>query len=79
METLPIPRLYRLTNDYVFPTINTRWGGDDGRIIKVTKVVTIKKPAIIYYKSITPNDKNNVVELSVSLHKFHSLFSSVED
>ena len=76
---LPIPTLLRATNNYFIPSNNSRWIDDNGNIVKVTNVYERKKPIIICYKNIEMKDKKyEEDEISVSLHKFHSLFYSFE-
>jgi hypothetical protein len=78
MEHLPIPHLYRVTNNHFIPSINTVWVSDSGDTVKVTKVLSKRRPVIICYKNLEPEDNFGSEELSVSLHKFHSLFSSFD-
>lgn len=79
MEQLPIPNLYRLTNNQFVPNINTLWISDNGNIVKVSNVFSPKRPVIICYKHVEPKDKYGDNEFSVSLHKFHSMFYSFEN
>lgn len=72
MEYLPIPDLYRVTNNPLIPSINTIWVSDNGNIVKVVKIFSKKTSVIICYRSIDGE------EVSISLHKFYSLFSSLE-
>jgi len=78
MEHLPIPNLCRVTNNHFIPPINTVWVSDSGYSVQVTKVLSKKKPIIIYYKTLESESKIGNEELSASVHKFHSLFSCDE-
>ena len=45
---------------------------------RVTKIQSRKRPTIVFFKNVDLNDKFSDVEFSVSLHKFHSMFSQFE-
>lgn len=78
MEHLPIPHLYRVTNNEFLPNINSVWINESGTVIRVTKIQSRKRPTIVFFKNVDLNDKFTDVEFSVSLHKFHSMFSQFE-
>ena len=79
MEHLPIPNLYRLTNNQFVPKINTLWIGDNGNVVRISNIFSPKKPVIICYKHIESTYKDGDIEFSISLHKFHSMFYSFEN
>ena len=78
MENLPIPRLHRVTNNHFIPPINSIWISEKGNVVSVINTVYKKRPAIVSFKIVASTDKPTGVELSVSLHRFHSMFSSIE-
>ena len=73
MEHLPIPLLYRVTNNHLCPDINSTWINDNGDIVKIVEVLSKKNPIIVSYKNME-NKKINNEKLSLSLHKFYSIF-----
>lgn len=76
---LPIPTLYRLTNNHFIPSVDTLWVSDCGNnIIKVTKVLSKENLIVIFYKTMNAKSIFHNIELSVSTHKFHSMFSSFD-
>tara|TARA_Y100000389_G_scaffold182407_1_gene198986 strand:- start:643 stop:897 length:255 start_codon:yes stop_codon:yes gene_type:complete len=79
-QNIPIPTLYRTTNNNIIPKTESIWVSDMGKnIVVVTKKISKKTPVIICYRTIEIKDKTLGPELSVSLQKFHSLFSSFEN
>ena len=79
-QHLPIPTLYRTTNNNNIPKTDSIWVSDIGKnIVVVTKKFSKKTPVIICYRTIEIKDKTLGPELSVSLQKFHSLFSKEEN
>jgi len=68
-----------LTNNQFVPNINTLWIGDNGNVVRVSNIFLPKNPVIICYKHIEPKYKDGDIELSISLHKFHSMFYSFEN
>ena len=78
MDHIPVPSLYRTTNNNLLPIINSKWINNNGNIIRVTNIcVTAGNPIIIRYKS-KDNSWFLKEELSLSLQKFYSLFSSFD-
>lgn len=75
MEHLPIPHLYRVTNNEFSPNINSVWINESGDVIRVTKIQSKKRLTIVFFKNEDLNDKYSDDEFSVSLYKFHSTFS----
>ena len=43
MEHLPIPHLYRVTNNEFLPNINSIWINESGNVIRVTKIQSKEK------------------------------------
>lgn len=73
----PKPSLYRTTNNTFVPSVNSKWISENDTTIQVTKVYPKKTPIIICYKT---EDKCHygAPELSLSLQRFYSLFSSFD-
>ena len=49
MEQLPIPVLYRITNNEFAPSINSIWISECGNMVKVTKIYPKKLPTIVCF------------------------------
>ena len=46
-HSLPVPKLYRVTNNYFSPKQNSLWVGEKGNIVRVTRVYEKKRPVIV--------------------------------
>lgn len=79
MEQLPIPVLYRITNNEFAPTINSIWINECGNMVKVTKIYPKKLPTIVCFKNIESRNNEYESVFSISLQRFYSLFSHFEN
>ena len=79
MEHLPIPDLYRVTNNEFSPRVGSIWESESGVMVKVTKIYQKKEPVIVCFKNVNSKDKYGDAEFSISLHKFHSIFLPFEN
>ena len=79
MEQLPIPVLYRITNDEFAPSINSVWISEYGYMVKVTKIYPKKTPTIVCFKNIESRINGRESVFSISLQRFYSMFSHFEN